>query len=157
MDQKLLKVYLYSIKICSKKDIPEKLLRDKIKFKFNDYSESNIEFTINILKKENYINDKRFTENFINWRKNYMPRGKSLIYKELIQKKVSSEIINQVINSLITDEDEKNMCLIIAQKKYLTLENIEIPNQNKKEKLLKFLLNKQFSYEVIMNSINKIL
>lgn len=157
MDKKLLPLYIYSIKVCSKKDIPEKILKDKVNKKFsNKFSNLDISYVFDVLKKENYINDERFTENFINWRKCYMPRGKSLIYNELLQKKVSSKVIDKLINILITEKDEYEMCMNLANKKYLMLEDLNIEIGIKKEKLLKFLMNKKFSYNISLFSVNKL-
>lgn len=141
-------LYSYALKILSGKEIPEKLVQEKIQKKYKESSFEDISVILEILKKEKFIDDNRYCDNFIYWRKENMPRGKNMIVQELIQKKISVSLAQEKCEELISYTDEYNMCIKLAEIKFLRLSNIE-DIYKKKEKLFRFLAGKMFSFSII--------
>ncbi len=169
LDNTSQKIYGFALKKLGANDIPEKQLTEKLREKFitkakeqdlekiQEISDKIFEI-IELLKSQKYIDDIRFCENFIRWRKEAMPRGKYMIIQELIRKKINNETATELCDKHISYNDELKMCNILFIKKYETLQqkyhaNTEYSSneiQNIiKQKLFSFLAGKQFSYALI--------
>jgi len=148
MPENLKKIYLYAVKLLSGKEIPEKLVQEKIQKKFTESTDEEIFKILEILKKEKFIDDKRYCENFIYWRKENMPRGKNMIFQELIRKKISIPLAQKKCEELISYTDEYKMCKKLAKIKVLQFTHIE-DIYKKKEKVFRFLAGKMFPYSII--------
>ena len=149
MDSSLHPIYAYCLKILSGKDIPERTVRQKIHAKHPTLTHDEVDEVIDLLKKEKFIDDDRFIENFVYWRKTAMPRGKRMIVQELIQKKIDSSIAAQRCEELISYMDELNMCTDLGEHKWNTLQLVEDSNK-RKEKFIRFLAGKHFPFDIIL-------
>jgi len=153
MSPESLPLYTFSLDLLSRRDIPETLLLQKIQKKYPSSSHEEQQCVISRLKQERYIDDIRFIENFVRWRIEEFPRGKLVIVQELKQKMVDLCTINQVIDTLIPYEKEYEMCMNLVQKK-VSLLNLSPPfDKKKKEKLVRFLASKGFSFDLIRDCI----
>ena len=188
------KIYGFALKKLGANDIPEKQLQDKLiekfitkKSSYNSIQKKNLENQeaiheeiyekiteiIELLKSQKYLDDIRFCENFIRWRKEAMPRGKYMIIQELIRKKIESNTATELCNKHISYNDELQMCETLLLPKYRKLQqkylftaepNKEVNNelntddiQHKiKQKLFFYLAGKQFSYTLINEVWEKI-
>lgn len=148
-------IYAYSLRIVGGKEVPEKIVEEKLQKKFPENSEDEILEIIEILKREKFIDDERFIENFIHWRKNNMPRGKRMICNELIRKKINISLAQEKCEQLISYDDEYKMCISLAKYKISSYKNID-DEYKKKEKLFRFLASKQFSFSLINDVYNNI-
>lgn len=119
------KVYLYGLKLLSVCDRTEGELIEK--FKKKGYEEQEISVVIDKLKQQNYLNDYRFTLNWINMRMERKLFGRERIKQELKNKKVSSEIIN----SCLTKVDEQTFTFNL--KKLLKEKYPDLNRDNLKE------------------------
>ena len=176
------KIYGFALKKLGANDIPEKKLQDKLEEKFiknqkkytqyNEYDPhknqeilDKISEIITLLKSQKYLDDIRFCENFIRWRKEAMPRGKYMIIQELILKKIDEVTATQQCEKHISDQDEYEMCNILFQQKkdklllkyntkeYTTPQNKKLTEyeiqQIMKQKIFAFLRGKQFPYSLM--------
>ena len=187
------KIYGFALKKLGANDITEKQLYDKLIEKFitkkssynsiqreySDYSNDSEEIyekiteIIELLKSQKYLDDIRFCENFIRWRKEAMPRGKYMIIQELIQKKIESNTATELCNKHISYNDELQMCETLLLPKYKKLQqkylftaklnkeinteiNTEEIHHKIKQKLFFYLAGKQFSYSLINEVWEKI-
>ncbi len=140
-----------AIRYLSYRERSTKEVRDKLYKK--KYSQNIIEFIINYLTERDYLNDKRFTQMWLHSRINYNPRGRKLIYHELIQKGIKSQLIESQLQNL-SEKTELNMGLKLAEK-WLRSKNIE--NKETQTKLKRYLVGKGFNYYLIKKVINNIL
>lgn len=124
----------------SKKELMTKLLR-------KSFPREIIETALSDLKKVDLINDQIFTHQFIRNELNLRPGSKKLLRSKLIQKGVTSEIFEPILDKFYEQEDEEKIALQIAQKFLKTQGKLKA--DKRKEKLIRHLLNKGFDWEVI--------
>lgn len=74
------------------------------------------------LLKYKYLNDEEFAEAYINDRINFNPRGSFLMKKELKEKGIAEDIINEKIKELLPAEKEIELARKTAQKKLAVLD-----------------------------------
>ena len=98
----------------------------------------------------NYLNDDRFAEMYIS---ELLRKGKSQreISQKLFQKKISENIINQLLSEKFTPQKQNEIIqqnIKKAKQKYA-----RFPEKEKREKILNYLCRKGFSYADIMEKI----
>src|SRR3990167_11216420 len=81
----------------SKKDVEKKLKEKNI-------SGENISNIISLLEKNNYLNDRKFTLNWLRYRMENKPLGRRSLEYELREKGVDSEIIKDSLDEVYTGE-----------------------------------------------------
>lgn len=98
-------------------DLSEAVLRQKLKDRF--ILEKIVEDSVAYVKSFNYINDKRYTENYI-----YKNKNKSIkqIKSELRLKGISDEIIADIPED---EEREKSVLSALIKKKIKNIENLD--------------------------------
>ncbi|RCW51512.1 MULTISPECIES: regulatory protein RecX [unclassified Halanaerobium] len=104
-----------------------------------------IEQTINYLLENDLINEDRFAEQWIRSRINNHPRGKKLIYRELLKKGLNRSLIDKALNKYLSPEQEIEMAKTLI-KKWLRKHKEEDKGSLK---LKNYLSNKGFSYDII--------
>ncbi len=99
------------------------------------------------LIEQNFVNDKRFAQAFVNDKLKFKGWGKKKITAHLLAKGVSKEIISQAIEEIDTSAYlEKAIDLALKKKKILESEkNLQI----KKVKIFRYLLQKGFDTETV--------
>lgn len=139
-----------SFKLLGIRPRSEKELIKKLKEK--GFAEKIIQKTLKKLKELGYLNDEKFAGSWLESRKLSF-KGKYAIQKELKQKGVAEEIIKKTISRYRT-KDEFKIALELAKKKMRTLLSKSKTNLFpsaflQKQKLLRFLANRGFSWETI--------
>ncbi len=146
------------VDLISRRPRSEKEVRDYIYQKFREgkfeiedvYWGDVIEEVISDLKKYDLINDEKFAEWYVRNRKDFKPRGKSLLSQELNQKGVSKNIITQVL--AYDDDVDLNLARSLTEKKLRTLDRFS--EEKRKEKLIAFLQRKGFGWSIIKKIIS---
>jgi len=104
------------------------------------------------LKHYKYVDDEKFAESYINDRMNFRPCGKNMIKKELKEKGVAENIINDKVSKLISEKKELESAKILARKKLKVIEK----NADKRkvyQKIASYLQSKGYSFDIISQAI----
>lgn len=126
----------------SKKEVERKLKEKKI-------SGENIVSIINLLEKNNYLNDREFTLNWIRYRMENRPLGRRSLEYELREKGIDSEIIKESLDEVYSVEfDEYEVAVKLAEKKISSFKK-GIEDNVIKRRLFSYLQRKGFSYDLI--------
>jgi len=104
----------YSYKILSLKDFTEFEIKEKLKKKC--FTEDVINEIIETLKEKKFIDDKRFTQNYVKDSFELKGYGKKRIYYNLVQKKIEQNIIEEELEFINDDLEEKKIIEIINKK-----------------------------------------
>ena len=139
------KAFERAIRILSYRDRSEKEMRDKLSEA--KYDDAIIEFVIAELKRLNLINDKNFAQLFARTKMANKPMGKFLLKRELLQKGLSEEIIEGVIEKIYQEKDEYQIAFEIAARRKRQYKNID--EKKAKKKISDLLARRGFSWDVI--------
>ena len=127
----------------------------KLKLKEKDFTEDIIDEVIDILEKEEYLNDRLYCEVFIEDKKQLNGYGKNKIKSLLIQKGVSKSVFEDFLDEFEYEEEFDN-ALKMGIKKLNLLSNEEDVFK-KKQKLINYLAYRGFSFDVINDVLREIL
>ena len=105
------------------------------------------EFVINKLLEYEYLNDERYAQLFVESRIKYKPRGKNILYGELISKGVSKDIVEKVLGEMLGDE---YAILVSTYRKRFKDQKISLEDRKK----IDFLRRKGFNWDLIEKFIN---
>lgn len=108
------------------------------------YPEEIVEMILQRLEEKGYINDHQFANNWSENKSLNKPRSKKLIRLELKQKSIDEEIIEEVVNRMVSDDE---LAIRAAEKYYRKINNLE--EITFRRRLTGFLLRRGFSYSVI--------
>ncbi|MCX6149972.1 MAG: regulatory protein RecX [Ignavibacteriales bacterium] len=134
----------------SSKEIERKLLQRK-------FDKGIVTEVIIDLQQSDFLNDERFTREYVEERLRLSTNGLGKIKKELYARGIPREIINTIIDEN-SDVDETDNALELAKKKMKSLSSRKIIDKRKlKQKIYSFLLSKGFDYETIENAYRKII
>lgn len=115
--------------------------------------ETDTEKILNILVRENFINEKRYSEAFVKDKFNYNKWGKVKIAAHLKAKKLPSEIIRNALDTIDNELYIKTIRDII----YSHRRSVKAKNQyDLKGKLLRYGLSKGFESEILYDILNEI-
>lgn len=89
------------------------------------YSEAQIEAAVDRLQEIDLLDDQAFARLWVENRLALRPRGRRALYSELRKKGVSSTIIEQVLDDMITAEGEADRALALARKRARALAGLE--------------------------------
>ncbi len=138
------KALKYALNILNRKDYTEFEMFSKLKMK--GFDDNEINETIKYLKSNNFLNDKRYVENFVYFRlKNGY--GKKRIEYDLKKKGIGEELINKYVNS--ADEMQSAKSILKAKAEHLK------EDKNRRVKLFAFLARRGFNYEIINRLLNE--
>ena len=121
-------------------------IRKRLKQK--EFEEEIINEIIKELFEYGYLNDEEFAEAYINDRINFNPRGNFLVKKELREKGVAEDIVNEKIKELFPAEKEKELAKKAAKKKRETL-NKNLEKNKIYQKIGSYLQGKGYSAYII--------
>lgn len=127
----------------------------RLKLKEKDFTEDIIDEVIDILEKEEYLNDRLYCEVFIEDKKQLNGYGKNKIKSLLIQKGISKSVFEDFLDEFEYEEEFDN-ALKMGIKKLNLLSNEE-DIFKKKQKLINYLAYRGFSFDVINDVIREIL
>ncbi len=128
-----------------------------IKLKAKAYEEQLIKIVLNDLREKSFIDDQVFANHFIEEKLKKKRWGKNKIRAALFSKGVSSSIIDDVLQSFNSEEDQNEVALSLAKKKLKNLKLRETDSKKLKQKIISFLLSRGFDYEVSSGAVNKII
>ena len=128
-----------------------------IKLKQKSYEERLIKLVLNELKVKSFIDDQVFANHFIEEKLKRKRWGNNKIRSALFSKGVSASIIDEVLKSFNSEEDQNEAALSLAQKKYDKLRLRESDERKLKQKIISFLLSRGFDYEVSSDVVGKII
>lgn len=130
-----------SLAVLEKSVKSEKMLKDYLKEK--GYPKTCIDRATEKLKEYGYINDESFAENFIS---SYSSsKSKRKLKYDLLSKGIDEEIIDQKLESLVDDEEERALLLNLAQK-YI---KGKLLDQKTKQKFYNHFAGKGFDFPMI--------
>lgn len=127
----------------------------RLKLKENGFAEDVIDEVLDILEKEEYLNDKVYCEIFIEDKKKLNGYGKNKIKSLLIQKGISKNIFEDFLNEFEYDEEFDNALKMGIKKLELLLN--EEDNFKKKQKIINYLTYRGFDFDVINDVLKEIL
>lgn len=125
----------------------EKEMRDKLSERFD---KTTVNKAVTKLKKLKYINDRNFTDFWIENRSN--SRGPALLQSELISKGIDREIIREAISKIDRqDVTARALALVVSKRKYHNLDRRELY-----QKVAPYLARRGFDYDIIRSVIGKL-
>ena len=133
---------LRAMHILERTDKTESQLR--IKLDESEYPKEAVESAIAYVTSYGYLDDRRYAEHYIEWKK--QGKGKARLKMELVQKGISREIIEEVLESTDFGETREMIRQIILKKR-----KTDIPmNEKEKQRIYGFLMRKGFSSSDIL-------
>ena len=136
---------------CSYQDRCHKEVIEKLKT-FNIKSNESNEIISNLIK-DNYLNESRFSENFVRGKFKIKNWGKVRIVRELKQKNISRYNINLGLKE-IDSQEYQNKLDEIFKNKLSSLDNLN--KTIKKRKIISYLLYRGWESNLIYSKINEI-
>ena len=112
-----------------------------------------IERILNLLKKEKYIDELRFTKSFIHDKVRFNKWGKIKIEYALRQKRISESIVYEAFEEF-SDEELTDSLPDLLKAKWKTIKGKS--DYDKKNKLIRFGLGRGFEMKDIINYIKKL-
>ena len=133
---------LRAMHILERTDKTEAQLRRKLEE--SEYPKEAVESAIAYVTSYGYLDDRRYAEHYIEWKK--QGKGKARLKMELVQKGISREIIEEVLESTDFGETREMIRQIILKKR-----KTDIPmNEKEKQRIYGFLMRKGFSSSDIL-------
>ena len=133
---------LRAMHILERTDKTEAQLRRKLEE--SEYPKEAVESAIAYVTSYGYLDDRRYAEHYIEWKK--QGKGKARLKMELVQKGISREIIEEVLESTDFGATREMIRQIILKKR-----KTDIPmNEKEKQRLYGFLMRKGFSSSDIL-------
>lgn len=133
---------LRAMHILERTDKTEAQLRKKLEE--SEYPKEAVESAIAYVTSYGYLDDRRYAKHYIEWKK--QGKGKARLKMELVQKGISREIIEEVLESTDFGETREMIRQIILKKR-----KTNIPmNEKEKQRLYGFLMRKGFSSSDIL-------
>lgn len=133
----------------SEKEVREYLYK---KVRTTHWSHEAADKIIEKLKERELIDDKKFVEWFVRNRTTLKPKGEIMLRRELLQKGISKELLDNFFSKNIVDEE--SLALQILEKRWSRYKNI-IP-QKRFEKATRFLLSRGFNYDICKKTYEKL-
>ena len=115
------------------------------------FDEELVKSTITTLEHENFLNDHEFASIFVEQRERFKPKSKFALAFELKKKGIDADIIN----SSLIDIDEYEQALFAVQLKMKLW--LDYDKEKLKKKVMNYLRNRGFSYEVCISTFNRLL
>lgn len=130
------------------KELEERLLE-------KDYSPPTINAVIKRLKELDLLNDKKFARLWARSRIRFKPRSAWLISRELREKGIEEEVIQEVVEEELTPEQELEAAMSLAEKQVRRYRGEDTEKVH--EKLFAFLARRGFSSDMIWKCLKKVL
>lgn len=128
----------------------EQQIREKLRKSY--YTEDVIDQAVEYAKNFGYINDVSYARGYTHLK--MKQKSKKEIYFALLGKGINKEIINEVLEELLDQDDEKALIIkLIRKKKY----NIEAIDRKEIQKINTFLIRKGFQYEQVKEVLESLM
>lgn len=142
----------YALWLLGKRQYTEKGLREKLSSK--QYQPPDIDRALKFCIERGYINDMEYAKSFIRSRDAYNPRGRRLLFFELIKKGVSKEDVEKVFaDGEVLNRDERLLAQSLVKRKarqYATLERGKAY-----QRLYGLLARKGFDLQIIRSVLDE--
>jgi regulatory protein len=145
-EQRSAPLFSFAFAVLTRRPYSKQGLFEALKKKFPDTENVLLEKILDDLERLHYIDDKKFAEEFIRYRRATSPRGDLLLKKELCSRKISPDLIEEVLSKR-TPEEVQEDAFEVGKKKWKTLP-ILLDRKKRKEKLFRFLLARGFSLSI---------
>ncbi|MEA1926774.1 MAG: regulatory protein RecX [Candidatus Auribacterota bacterium] len=119
------------------------------------YSPGTITAVIKRLKELDLLDDKKFARLWTRSRVHSKPRSAWLISRELREKGISEEVIQEVVEDEYTPEQEEEAAMSLAKKQAMRYRTDE--PEKAREKLFAFLSRRGFSSDLIWKCLEEVL
>lgn len=147
MKKKPLEYALYLIEL---RDRSVGEIRQKMRMK--NYEDEEIETTLRLLLEKDFLNDERLVTNIIRNNKEFGTKGKYKIRQKLIQLKISSDLVQQSLSEINSD-DELSRAQELAEK-WLAKKGRDDKTY---ERLGRFLAARGFEIDVVKSVLSDLL
>lgn len=111
-----------------------------------------IDEVIEKLKKTGQVSDKSFAQWWLEQRKTFRPKGALALKKELQERGVGREIIDELLEEQIDRQEDLETAASLLQKRMPRYVNL--PPREKREKIIRFLTARGFTWEVVEKVID---
>ena len=128
-------------------------MRNRLKRK--EFEGNIVDEVVEELIEYKYLNDEEFAEAYINDRINFNPRGSFLVKKELREKGVAENIVNEKIKELFPEEKEMELAKKAAEKKMETL-NKDLEKNKIYQKIGSYLQTKGYFSHIIREVLDDV-
>lgn len=127
----------------TEKEVREKLLK-------LDFEMDIIEYALDYLKREKYINDDHYAESFINDQLNFNKDGRRKIRTKLYRKGVDMETIDEKISAIEESVFIEN-ALVVARKRLKTMTFGD--EHERDQKIFRFLFYKGYDFDIVKKAV----
>jgi regulatory protein len=139
------KAYIRALDLIARRQRSEWELRDYLKRK--DYEPDIIEKTVQRVRDAGYLDDKKFALAWVENRRLLKSVSKRRLWQELKQKRVSDDIISEVLAEDEADEREVLRELVTKKRNQLRYQD--------KDKLMQYLLRQGFRYDDVKEVLHE--
>ena len=134
-----------ALNFLSYRDRSEKEIRTKLKDV--GYNEQIIDWVIKELKRLKFLDDKRFAQSYAQTQMITRPMGEYFLKRELKQKGINSELIEQTVEKVYEEKDQFSVAMELAQQRKKRYQNID--DMKMKKRVSDFLLRRGFGWDVV--------
>ena len=146
-DDEQIKAYNQAIRFLGFRPRSQMEVKDHLRNK--KYSQTVINYVLNRLLAEQYLDDEAFARFWLENRERFRPRGEHALRYELKQKGIA----DQVIDTVLADLDEEESAWVAVESKLNRWKNLE--EKDFKQKASSFLSRRGFNYEVVRNIVHR--
>lgn len=136
------------LKILTASQKTEKEVRDKLGVL--DFEKDIINYAVDYLKEQRYINDEQYTESFIKDQLNFSKDGRRKIRTKLYRKGIDMETIDRMI-SVIADDVFIENALFVARKRLKTMTFGD--EHERDQKIFRFLFYKGYDFDIVKKAV----
>lgn len=129
----------------------KKSIKDKLRLK--DYPKNIIDEAMTKLDQLGYIDDRQFAEAYIEGNKDR--RSPRAIQQKLMEKGVAQDLVESVLSHYSLEENADTQIRQLIQKKLKSFK--DLPEKELKDKLLRHLIYKGYSYEAVKGIVGEVL
>ena len=134
-----------ALNFLSYRDRSEKEIRTKLKDV--GYEENIIDWVIGELQRLKFLDDQRFAQSYAQTQMITRPMGEYFLKRELKQKGIDTELIEQTVEKIYEEKDQMSVALELAQQRKKRYSNID--EMKAKKRVSDFLLRRGFSWDVV--------
>lgn len=145
-----------ALKLISKKEMSSGELQEKLLRKFPQEA-SHINEIIEAFQQDNWINDERYCEYFIEYQMLTTKAGPFHIIQKLKLKGISESIATQKIMEIFPTEKQIELAIQLAKKKLksLTLSKKEQTDYERQQKTIQYLVGKGYTFDVAQQAVKE--
>jgi len=148
MVRKKLKPLEYAFYLLKSRDRSIGEMKERLKRR--ECTSEEINETITFLIEKDFLNDQRFAENFVRYKKIIKPVGKFYLRNKLMEKKIPTEIIEKTLSET---PDEYSEIEELAER--WLARNKKVPKEKIYEKLSRHLISRGFEWEKVREVVDQ--